>query len=436
MKAHIATCIFAAAALSACSTVQPINPNPVFPLSDVHVEILKADHRLQSDSINCANPAQIWEDRIQPSAYSQFVVSSYCAFRTTATETGKPFSDFVEKGIAASKQACNDFFNKLEDRRTQANVTQTGINVAGSAITAALAEAGGHQRAVFNLATILTASNAGFETYRAAFLLTPALKELRDLIQNGRQSRADAMKTKATEVGGYKSYTEAKEDILAYDELCTHKVIADVVNKSLANNKFDFPDLGIPYENQKSAKVIKEKLCAAAKGAKETCTEEEYEYLVAFASFDLAERVTLASMLTPLPAPADLAPISVFIAKLELGDSKDTGRANGDLIRKIAVLLKLDEDADVKKIKNNYSHLLAQKSLKDEIAKMKKAQSESEKSSVKKSESEIKTTQGIQKMSDLLSTLETRRNQITPSASKKAKSSDQAISFTYSVVPK
>ena len=436
MKAQIATCIFAAAALSACSTVQPINPNPVFPLSDTHVEILKTDHRLKSDSIDCANPAEVWEDRIQPSAYSQFVVSSYCAFRTNAEDTEKPFSDFVEKGIAASKQACNDFFNKLEDRRTQTNVTQTGINVAGSAITAALAEAGGHQRAVFNLATILTASNAGFETYRAAFLLTPALKELRDLIQNGRQSRADAMKTKAAEIGGYKSYTEAKEDILAYDELCTHKVIADVVNKSLSNNKFDFPDLGIPYENQKSAKSIKDKLCAAAKGANETCTEKEYEYLVAFASFDLTERVTLASMLTPLPVPADLAPISVFIAKLELGESKDTGRANGEAIRKIEVLLKLDEDADVKRIKNNYSHLLSQKLIMDELAKMKKAQSESTKSTEKKNESAIKTTQGIQNMSDLLSTLETRRNQLVPSASKKAKSSGQAISFTYSVVPK
>jgi hypothetical protein len=434
MRIQIVLSVLAAAGLSACALVKPINPNPVFPMSDEHIVISKADHRLKADSVNCAVSAENWEPLVQPSAYSQFVISSYCAFKATDTEKQTRIVDFVEKGIALSKHACEDFFNKLEDRRTQTNVTQSGINIAGSAITAALAEAGGHQRAIFNLATGLTATNAGMETYQAAFLLTPALKELRDLIQNGRQSRADAMKTKTTSNGGYSSFTEAKEDILAFDELCTHKVIADVVSKSLANNKFDFPDSTIPYESQKSAKTEKDKLCTIVKGSTGICTPDEYERLIAFASFDLIDRKILAAI--PAPVPADLTPISAFITKLDLAENKDTGQANIAAIRRVAVNLRLESDPNVRLIQNSYLHLIETKPLKDKIADLTKAKSDNTTSAKANIENAAKFSSTVKDLDVLLKDSEARQTKRVPMDVKAAKLPERAIPFSYNVVPK
>ena len=420
-----------------CSTVKPINPLPVFEPSNIAVTIDKETHHLSESDVKCDMPKEIWKKNVLPSAYSQFLISAVCAFRETQDQASDKFSRFTIDGVAFSNHSCEDFFNILEDRRTQSDVSKSAVNVAGSAITAALAEAGGHQRSIFNLATVMTAGNAGFEVYRAAFLLTPDLKQLRDLIQTGRTTRADAMRQKALEKK-YTSYTQVKEDLIAYDELCSHKVLVDVVNKSLANNKFTFPKQGIPYETRKANADTKRKMCETAEVEVASCTDEKFGMLVAFADFDLSDRKILKSLLELKSVPPDMEAIKPFVTKLELAEPSDKGRASVAAIRKMGIELGLSTDPGVALYVLAYQHLLQITSLKAEIAKAQDSSAvsagkkDSEKKVVETMQKELNAT--LAKMKDRIDLLSTTKETKAQSANKPTV--DHTISFAYEIVPK
>lgn len=131
----------------------------------------------------------------------------------------------------------------VETRRREASFAQTNMNIAGAGITALLAVTPGqHSRSIFNVASLLTASNAVFENYKAQYVLTPDVQVVHDQVKRLRDQKAGGMLTKAHAPGGYKSYGEAKQELLNYENLCSAANIRKIVTESVQVAKFVFDD--------------------------------------------------------------------------------------------------------------------------------------------------------------------------------------------------
>lgn len=315
------TLMFAAFAISAAGCVnlpRTLEPEPIFaaPGSSVPVPNVPLD---SSGSI-CVMGGNLPDGSI-PAEVTQFSVAMYCAYQRAPGDADydKWMVRFVDKGLSLSDQTCERFFNALEARRVEASYAQTNMNIGGAAATAILAVTDTHRRAIFNLATALTAGNAWFENYKANYIMTPQTRKVHDLIQIDLRNPIRGQILAKSQANGYRSFDEAKQDIMKYDSLCSHKVIQDVVTEAVA--RAELHTFTQPVPGGKAEKADKEKrdiYKVASGGVPGGFIDNQFEALYAVATMSTdEERADAATALV------DLYPdFANYVSKLGLDNAK------------------------------------------------------------------------------------------------------------------
>ena len=291
-----------AALLAGCGNLQrTVEPEPIFaaPRSPVQAPAMPVD----SNGSVCITNGKLPDGSI-PAEITQFSVAMYCAYQRVPEDPdyGKWMLRFVDKGLSLSDQTCEDFFNALESRRVEASYAQTNMNIGGAAATAILAVTDAHRRSIFNLATALTTGNAWFENYKANYIMTPQTRKVHDLIQNDLRGPIRTQIVAKSQANGYRSFDEAKQDIMKYDALCSHKVIQDVVTEAVARAELRTFETSLPGSKAEKADAEKSAIYKVASGgAAGGFTGSEFEALYAVATMPTdAERAEAAQALVDL----------------------------------------------------------------------------------------------------------------------------------------
>lgn len=294
-----------------------IEPERIFPAPSDTIDISKLPKAANGKI--CIKGKELKDGEKIPSELTQFSVAMYCLYQEPLATDDSRFwmKRFVDKGISLSNQTCELFFDDLEFRRVEASYSQTNLNIGGTAVTALIAATNNHMRTVLNLATLLTVGNAWFENYKSNYILTPQLRKLHDLIQTGlRDPIGNEIRSK-NNANGYTSFDEAKQDVLKYDALCSHKVIQDVVNESVAVARFKPLPSGQDPDKTAKAEATKNDVYALAvapkKGGQFAIGEFEALYVVATMP-DAESRVKAAVALTQLV----VEPYTTYITNLTL----------------------------------------------------------------------------------------------------------------------
>ncbi|WP_431262481.1 hypothetical protein ACQ859_20370 [Roseateles chitinivorans] len=221
-----------ALALSGCASLRhSIEPERILPLPGESVVVPKS--LTDDNGVKCALAPSVASDGSIPTEVEQFSQAMYCAYTADASQQGPWIRRFVEKGVTLSDRACTLFFDTLERRRVDAAYAQTNMNIGGTAVTAILSAAGHNARSAFNVATALAFGNAWFENYKGNFVLTPQLGKLHEKLKTDlRKPIGDRIRERAVD-GDYATFDVAKSDLQEYDELCSHKAIVLLLERSV-----------------------------------------------------------------------------------------------------------------------------------------------------------------------------------------------------------
>jgi len=355
----IALVVSVSAALSACASLpRTLEPEPLFPKPS---ETIDAAGLPKGQSGNlCDKTARLDGTRI-PSELTRFAVAMHCAYQLEPSDSDFQFwmVRFVDKGIALSNQTCEAFFDQLEARRVEAAYSQTNVNIGGTAVTAILAATNSNTRSIFNLATALTLANAWFENYKSNYILTPQLNKLYSKIQDSLRAPIAEQIVAKSKANGYRSFDEAKQDVMKYDKLCSHKVLQDIVADSVA--KADLRPFTAPTSPEKSAQVASSKqelYRIASGGAAGDFAAGEFEalYVVASTTPDV-ERIAMAKALTD-PATGLEPKLASYVSKLGLDASTPTAGvlANFQYVGEVS---HLESSADVLAIRAKLKEKIA-----------------------------------------------------------------------------
>lgn len=307
--------------LAGCTTLdRTIEPEPIFPGPSATIDVSSLG---ASITALCAKDAHQGNSTVIPAESMLFSVAMTCAYNAGSKDELRQYwiSRFIDKGVALSDQTCGLFFDRLEARRVEASYSQTNFNVVGTAVTAILAVTETHHRAIFNVATALAAGNAWFENYKANYVMTPQLRKVHNKIQVELRDPIKARIQAKDKAGGYGSFDEAKQDLMRYDALCSHKVIADVITESVIKSELVVfgaqPPAAKPAEADAEIKLVYDAAAprlADGSVSPGTFAKGQLEALYAVASIDdPAERQESARALLQL-SPG-LAP---FVSTLRL----------------------------------------------------------------------------------------------------------------------
>lgn len=349
-------CLCVAAALGGCINLpRTTEPERIFPPPSAQAPTV--DLPKGTDGNACGEGSTTALQAAQPSELVQFAIVMQCAYLSQGGQemTRRVWmTRFVDKGVALSNQTCELFFDELERRRVETSYAQTNFNIAGTSVSAILALSQHHTRAIFNIATALTAGNAWFENYKSNYVLTPQLRKLHDLIQTQlRDPIGNQIKAKNL-ANGYTSFDDAKQDLMRYDSLCSHKVIQDVVNEAVAKAKMDGYSPGVSANVQEQVNtLIKEIYAQANKKAPGTFGQGEFEALYVLATSSEADRIIAAK------AYAQDASVATYIAELGFDGKKSPDANVLTKFRYIGDLLGLDTKPTILALRTRLAKFVA-----------------------------------------------------------------------------
>lgn len=285
----------AALVLTGCSSLKhTIEPDRILPLPSDSVSLPAS---LKSNStVNCALAPIMTGDGAIPTEIERFTQAMYCAYSSTSEQQVPWIRRFVEKGIALSDQTCGLFFDVLERRRVDASYAQTNMNIAGTAVTAVLSAAGHNARSAFNFATALAFGNAWFENYKGNYILTPQLGKLHEKLKTElRKPIGDRIKEHAA-AGEYTGFDLAKMDLQEYDELCSHKAVVLLLERSVEAAQIRTFATGPSSADNEQAEVLEADLYALANpGGSGTFAKGEVEELYVVAMTENKDRRKLVA---------------------------------------------------------------------------------------------------------------------------------------------
>ena len=283
-----------------CQSQQLRGPTSLFP--DPSAATPLASLKASNGEIACSPSGAIVQADGIPSEFTQFAILSYCSYIAGKdTFVANWQIDFIDKGISLANQTCDIYFGQMEAQRAGLSYAQTNMNITGSAVTAALAVSTNHSRAIFNTATFLTAGNAWFENYKANYILTPQLRKLHEKIQTQLRDPIAAQMKAKSEAHDYRSFDDAKRDVMQYDRLCSTAVLQDVVAESVAKAEIQgYPAVG-KERTKKAEPVIESLYQIGGEGSAGTYTAGDVEQLFVVATIaDPAERILAANALSEM----------------------------------------------------------------------------------------------------------------------------------------
>ena len=259
------------------------------------------------NGVNCALAPATTSDGSIPTEIERFTQSMYCAYSSTSDQQAPWIRRFVEKGVALSDQTCGLFFDTLERRRVDAAYAQTNVNIGGTAVLAILSAAGHNARSAFNVATALAFGNAWFENYKGNFILTPQLGKLHEKLKTElRRPIGDRIKERAA-AGEYASFDIAKVDLQEYDELCSHKAVVLLLERSVEAAQIRTFTSGPSTTDVEQSDVLETEVYSLANpGGSGTFAKGEVEELYVVATTEGKERRKLvATAMVKLDAKMD-----------------------------------------------------------------------------------------------------------------------------------
>lgn len=341
----LCACLFGCAASGPFKS--KMEPDPVMAGLDEKIDV--SEHVKLSLDQNCAKLGAALQGNVKISEQGRLAVYAHCATLCDAQieakdadgkisvcggEGGNPWlAKVADQSFKQIRRSCDIWFNVLEKQRVEIQYNQTNANVGAGAIATVLAAAGGHTRAVFNLATTTTLGNAMVENYKASFIFSPELGKLHDKINSELfDAKQQAILGKLGS-GGYQSWGQLVSDIADFEELCSHKKVVEVINKSIDFAKFTFAPVGISVEAQNTANDLKKSIRDALKV--ETLSDSEFMDLAALAELSRDKRKNVIDYLGAKTGDKDNATLldgdkSVLISALlknattlKLGESDD-----------------------------------------------------------------------------------------------------------------
>jgi hypothetical protein len=223
--------------------------------------------------------------------------------------------------------SCNAWFKVLEKQRVEIQYNQNNANVAAGGVATVLAAAGGHTRAVFNLATGMTLGNAMTENYKASFLFTPELERLRNIVTPLMDTKEKDILAKL-DSASYGSWALLVKDIAEVENLCSHEKVVELINKSLDFPRFTFAPTGISAETQNTVNALKGNIPTSFKD------EGDWMNLAALADFAVADR---AKIMTYLKLPVGDKTKAAVID----GKPNDQDKSDGPMTKLVANAEKL-----------------------------------------------------------------------------------------------
>ena len=232
---HILAVSMVIVQLGGCATTSDwlqTNPDPLF-VSPGTTYVLPPD--LKGIDISRTDCEASWlKSQINaiPSDVDRFAAAMSCSLRGDATQHAR----FVEVGRLLASRQCDVFMDSLEDKRVHTGYNQTNMNTLVAAAAAILAKSGHHAQAIFNLATGAVAANSLVDNYRANYVMTHSLYQLRQKIREGKAALDATVNTNIAQ-RSYSTFDQAKQDLMDYGDWCTHKTLVYIINTALAETK-------------------------------------------------------------------------------------------------------------------------------------------------------------------------------------------------------
>ena len=286
---HILAVSMVIVQLGGCATTSDwlqTNPDPLF-VSPGTTYVLPPD--LKGIDISRTDCEASWlKSQINaiPSDVDRFAAAMSCSLRGDATQHAR----FVEVGRLLASRQCDVFMDSLEDKRVHTGYNQTNMNTLVAAAAAILAKSGHHAQAIFNLATGAVAANSLVDNYRANYVMTHSLYQLRQKIREGKAALDATVNTNIAQ-RSYSTFDQAKQDLMDYGDWCTHKTLVYIINTALAETKIttDTPEQSLAAKDKQTlfdqAKGVNDKIKGKA------LTDRQFSLLFALSNRASAARI-------------------------------------------------------------------------------------------------------------------------------------------------
>lgn len=309
MKIFIALAAFAAITnLSGCATVGDLSrtgadellPRPAIP--SPHADFGA------SEGFKCETLPKSW-GATTPSEVQLFERVRYCALieddqslhydTTKQANTDSPsrtyLARFVRQGMVLADAHCDVFLDAMEGKRTLTEFNLSNFNILAGVATAAMSKLGNHPQSLFNLATGAAAANSFADNYKANFLLTGTMHQLRDTVKQYRDELASA--SNLANPAAYSTYPEAQGDLREYASVCTHKGLVHLVNTKLAGSRFEANNLDKSAGVRMTARILTDAKKTDPTITKEAFAAGEFETIYEIAILETATRKSLITKL-------------------------------------------------------------------------------------------------------------------------------------------
>lgn len=139
----------------------------------------------------------------------------------------KDIGVFIEAAITASNESCATWFEWLIKSDVETTYAKNWVNIAGNSAQALMGLTGDSPTQIAKVALALGLANAGFENYRAVFLMSSTLHKIRKTIDVARKAATDVMRANLAE---YKSWDDANEDVRAFHKSCSRETIYEILD--------------------------------------------------------------------------------------------------------------------------------------------------------------------------------------------------------------
>lgn len=249
---------------------------------------------------------------------------------------------YLETGLELSRANCSAFFNHRERDRVETTFWLGAANTVLSGITAALTNAGDRARSAFNIATLLTGSNAIGAQYQSSFLLTAELGRLHERLEQDVFSPYRSAMRSDFRDKKYSSFSQITQDIQRYEDLCSHKSLVRALAKATDLVSFSPADGDVPPQNRIDADSMLNEFSTDKEVVKQI--RDEISRFVALSDLELVKRKLLIEKRGE-PSMSAVAPILATADTLELDKDDQSFVKNSRKLRAIAMLLRQDRQA-------------------------------------------------------------------------------------------
>lgn len=286
--------------LSGCATTNDLlqtNPDPLFVAPNATYTLSVEVTGLDTSSSECEKTWMKSKVTAVPSDVDRFAAAMSCSLRGDAPQHAR----FVEVGRLLATRQCDVFMDSLEDKRVHTGYNQTNMNTLVAAAAAVLAKTGHHAQSIFNLATGAVAANSLIDNYRANYVMTHSLYQLRQKIREGRAA-LDVTVNNNIAHQSYATFDQAKQDLMDYGDWCTHKTLVHIINTALSETKIttDAPEASLANKDRQllfdQAKGSNDKIKGKA------FTDRQFALLFALANRANAARVSSITVLDTVDA--------------------------------------------------------------------------------------------------------------------------------------